>query len=219
MAVRVCRGIRQSSPSGASHAQGPRHPAAARRPRHQEDQADREIEGRHPGDPDRPPGPLRRRRDPKAAVRASGQDGAARKEPPGRQAGDGAVDHPGARRGQAGSRVRFRPASGPGEPTHPDPAKAGGRATARGTGTDTNTGGWLTACRSPRRSFRRGSEGRSSKGAMRWPEKVRRRAASAGRSIRGKARERLPPGGRVTTRRLTPGGRGGPGQAGPGLRV
>ncbi len=32
MAVRVCRGIRQSSPSGGPHAQGPRHPAEARRP-------------------------------------------------------------------------------------------------------------------------------------------------------------------------------------------
>ncbi len=32
MAVRVCRGIRQSSPSGGPDAQGPRHPAAARRP-------------------------------------------------------------------------------------------------------------------------------------------------------------------------------------------
>ncbi len=181
MAVRVCRGIRQSSPSGGPHAQGPRHPAEARRPRRHQDQAGGEIEGRHPGDPDRPPGPLRRRRDPKAAVRASGQDGAARKEPPGRQAGDGTVDRPGARRGQAGSRVRFRPASGPGEPTHPDPAKAEGRATDHGTGTDTDTdtGVWLTACRSSRRSFPPRSEGWSWRGATGWPEKPG--AASRGR--------------------------------------
>ncbi len=71
----ICPGIRQSSPSGGPHAQGPRHPAEARCPRHQEDQADREIEGRHPGDPDRPPGPLQRRRDPKATVPASGSAG------------------------------------------------------------------------------------------------------------------------------------------------
>ncbi len=149
-------------------------------PRHQEDQAGRQIEGRHPGGPDRPPGPPRRRRDPKAAVRASGQDGDARKEPPGRRAGDGTVDRPGARRGQAGSRVRFRPASGTGEPAHPDPAKAGGRATDHGTGTDTDTGVRLTACRSPRRSFPPRSEGRSWRGATGWPEK-KPGAASRGR--------------------------------------
>ncbi len=165
---------------GGTDAQGPRTPAEARRPRHQEDRADPEIEGRHPGDPDRPPGPLRRRRDPKAAVRASGSAGASRKEPPGRQAGDGAVDHPGARRCQAGSRVRFRPASGTGEPAHPDPAKAEGRATDHGTGTDTNTNVWLTACRSSRRSFPPRSEGWSWRGATGWPRKspAPRRAAA-----------------------------------------
>ncbi len=148
-------------------------PGGSPAPRHHEDQAGRQIEGRHPGDPDRPPGPLRRRRDPKAAVRASGQDGASRKEPPGRQAGDGTVDHPGAGGREAGSRVRFRPASGTGEPTHPDPAEAGGRATDHGTwtDTDTDTGVWLTACRSPRRSLPPGSEGRSWRGATGWPEK------------------------------------------------
>ncbi len=78
---------------------GPRHPAEVRRPRHHEDQAGREVAGRHPGDPDRPPEPPRRRRDPKAAVRASGSAGASRKEPPGWRAVDGAVDRPGARRG------------------------------------------------------------------------------------------------------------------------
>ncbi len=57
------------------------------------------------------------------------------------------------------------------KPAHPDPAKAGGQATDHGTWTDTDTGGWLTACRSPRRSFPPRSEGRSWRGATGWPEK------------------------------------------------
>ncbi len=88
---------------------------------------------------------------------------------PGRQAGDGTVDRPGAGGREAGSRVRFRPASGTGEPAHPDPAKAGDRATDHGTGTD--TGVRLIACRSSRRSFPPRSEGRSWRGATGWPEK------------------------------------------------
>ncbi len=80
----------------------------------------------------------------------------------------------------AGSRVRFPPASGTGEPAHPDPAKVGGRATDHGTWTDTDTGGWLTACRSPRRSFPPRSEGWSWRGATGWPEK-KPGAASRGR--------------------------------------
>ncbi len=78
--------------------------------------------------------------------------------------------------------MRFRPASGTGEPAHPDPAKAGGRATDHGTGTDTDTdtGVRLTACRSPRRSFPPRSEGRSWRGATGWPEK-KPGAASRGR--------------------------------------
>ncbi len=48
-------------------------------------------------------------------------------------------------------------------------AEAGGRATAHGTWTDTDTGGWLTACRSSRRSFPPRSEGRSWRGATGWP--------------------------------------------------
>ncbi len=204
-------------PSGGPHAQGPRLPAAARRPRHQEDQADREIEGRHPGDPDRPPGPLQRRRDPKAAVPASGQDGAARKEPPGRQAGDGAVDHPGAGGREAGSRVRFRPASGPGERAPDDPAKAGGRATDHGTwtDTDTNTSVWLTACRSSRRNSSPRSEGWSWRGATGWPEKAWRRVARPPPFLRG--RDRRPP----SDRPQPADGRGavhGPGRV-PGLRA
>ncbi len=67
-----------------------------------------------------------------------------------------------------GLRVRFRQASGPGEPAPDDPSKAEGRATDHGTGTDTNTSVWLTACRSSRRSFPPRPEGRSWRGTTGW---------------------------------------------------
>ncbi len=118
--------------------------------------------------------------------------------------------------------MRFRPASGTGEPTHPDPAEAGGRATDHGTWTDTgtDTGGWLTACRSPRRSFPPRSEGRSWRGATGWPEKslAPRRAAAVIPSWPGPTSTIRPTAACRWTRRgawsgTCPGPSGGPGAA------
>ncbi len=133
MAVRVCRGIRQSSPLEALMR---RVHDTRRRP----DITRIRLDVRSRDDiPAFPVGLQDPCGDEGTRKRLSGLPDRMVLPGKSRRAGDEAVDHPGAGGREAGSRVRFRPASGTGEPTHPDPAKAEGRATARGTGTDTNT--------------------------------------------------------------------------------